>query len=129
MPNIFSFNFVKIDLNKLKSIEDTKVLLKSNGIPVEEISPEKVFESKNLHKVLFFDPITYYLVAYLKKGDATITFVPEFIQMMTDSKPLSKKDCFNSILNLDLILDKINEKGIKSLDKNEIDFLNKNSKK
>lgn len=129
MSIMFSFNFIKINLNKLNSIDDTKALLESNGIPIQEINPEKVFQSKKLHKSLFFDPTTHYLVAYFKKGDNTITFVPEFIKMMTESKPLSKKDCFNPILNLDLILDKINEKGFKSLDKNEINFLNKNSKK
>ena len=123
----FSFNFIRIDLSKINSIEEAKKLLSDNNISESEVKPEKLFQVKELHQTLFFDPITLYLVAYIKKGEKNIAFVPEFTDFLNEVKPISflKED---KVLTLDVILEKISKKGIKSLNKRELIFLEKSSK-
>lgn len=122
MSNLYSFNFIKIDISLFNSVGDVLQFLNSNNIPKKEISPQKLIEAKLFHNVLFFDPITFNLVAYIKKGENNINFVPELFEMMNGISS-QKKDKKPKKLSLDGILDKINTQGIKSLNKNELDFL------
>lgn len=124
----YSINFIRIELNKIKSVEDARKILASNNIQEKDIKPEKVFSAKEFHKTLFFDASTLYLIAYIKKGESNLTFVPEFYQLFTDSKPLEAKED-KVILSLDTILDKISKTGIGSLSRSEKVFLNESSKK
>ncbi len=123
----FSFNFIRIDLDKINSIEDAKKLLSDNNISESEINSERLFQSKEFHQTLFFDPTTIYLVGYIKNGEKNIIFVPEFTDFMNVVKPI-KASKENKVLSLDFILEKISKNGISSLNKKELIFLEKSSR-
>lgn len=122
----FSFNFLRLDLCKINSVEDAKKILLDNNILESDIKSEKLFLSKEFHQALFFDPTTLYLVAYIKKGEKDIIFVPEFTDFMNNLKSIKNSD---KNISLDSILDKISKSGVSSLNKKEVIFLDKSSKK
>lgn len=123
----FSFNFIRIDLSKINSIEEAKKILSENNISESEIKSEKLFLAKEFHQTLFFDPTTLYLVAYIKKGEKNIIFVPEFTDFMNNLNSI-KVTKTNKVMSLDSILEKISKNGMGSLNKKELIFLEKSSK-
>ena len=123
----YSINFIRIDLNRINSVEDARKILSSNNIQEKDIKPEKVFLAKESHQSLFFDASTLYLIAYIKKGESNMIFVPEFTQLFVDTKPLKVNEK-NVNLSMDFILDKINKTGLQSLSNKEKEFLNESSK-
>jgi len=125
----FSFNFIRIDIKNIKTLEDCKRILADNDIKTKDIDPEKIFNAKSKHDVLFFDSVTLLLVAYIKKNGKDISLVYDLIDEMTALQPINEKTKDTSELTLDFILDKINSFGFKSLTEKEKLYLDSSSKK
>lgn len=126
MKNLYSFHFLKIDLDSFQTYEELVEILVVNGITTEKISPRKLFDLKKTYITIFYDPITYSIVAYIKRGQSEIKFVKELIQLFNSTVALSSEI---SELTVDDILDKISRRGLDALSTQEIEFLKQNSKK
>lgn len=125
----FPFNFIRIDIKNIKTVEDCKRILFDNDIKPKDIDPEKVFSAKSKHDTLFFDATSLLLVAYIKKNGKDITLVYDLVDEMMALQPINDKSKDTSELSLDFILDKINSFGFKSLTEKEKTFLDSTSKK
>ena len=126
MKKYYNIQFIKIDLDSFETIEELIEILISNKISTNSISPKKVFKLKNDYSTLFYDKETLYLVGYIKRENNKIFFVPEFYEHLKSTESLSLNDVE---LSIDSILDKINLVGFESLNKKELDFLEKNKQK
>jgi len=114
-------NAIVIHLNKFKSVEDFKRLLDENNI--KNIDAAKLFEHKESgYTKIFFDKDTFIAFAYVHKSSKDIIIQDDFKDFLKDLPSLSFKPT-NVVLNVDVILEKISEKGIDSLSKKEKEFL------
>lgn len=119
-------NLISIHLNRFKSVEDFQRLLDDNGI--ENIDATKLFEHKESgYTKIFFDKNTFEAVAYVHKSSKEILFQDDFKDFLKDMKSLSFK-MGKVVLDVNVILEKISEKGIGSLSKKEKEFLDNLSK-
>jgi hypothetical protein len=126
MKNLYSFHFLRLDLDNFKTKEEIADLLISKQIPLDEISPEKVFDLKKNYTTIFYDSTTYSIVAYIKRGKTEVNFVIEFMDLINNTTSL---DVDVEEFTIDNILDKINRRGLSALSTQEIEFLKQNSKK
>lgn len=124
MKNLYSFNFLRIDLDSFKTKEELADILIANDIPLDEISPEKLFSFKKDYATIFYDTTTFCIVSYIKRGKTEINFVKEFMALMNNTKTISVTI---EHLTIDDILDKINRRGLSALSTQEIEFLKNNS--
>jgi len=130
MKNIYSFRYIKIDMSIFRSSDDFRKLFDDNNISLSRISVEKVVKMKSICDYIFLDPITFRIVAYLRKGSISIEFVDDISKYLIDYPSLSyTKEYDFSNLSIDGILDKISSDGISSLSIEEKLFLEKMSKK
>lgn len=130
MENLFSFNFIKIDLRLINTEANAKRILEENSIPLEQVDPQKLFSNKDNVDILFFDAVTFSIVAYIGKREKEIKFVVEFTRLLWSQEPIKySKKIADDELKMDHILEKISSKGIASLTKREKDFLDEQSKK
>jgi hypothetical protein len=115
-------NVISIHLNRFKSVEDFQRLLDDNGI--ENIDANKLFEHKESgYTKIFFDKDTFEAVAYVHESSKKeIIFQDDFKDFLKNMKSLSFKT-ETQVLDVDVILEKISEKGIDSLSKKEKEFL------
>lgn len=125
---MFSFfkNIIVLDLKKTK-VKDLKRLLIDNNIPDHKVTVKFLTEEKkNGGLKVFLDRTTYNVIAILYKGDSYPTFSMDFAVELSKLK----NTAISSVSNLDLnsILEKINESGMDSLTKSEMDFLDSASK-
>jgi hypothetical protein len=129
----FSFNFYKIDLRIINTLENCQRLLKENGVSDENVSAQKLFELKSTVDVIFLDQETFSIVAFIRKRERQIEFVKELFDEMFDIESFKyvKKDPTPQAetLKLDFILEKISSKGLNSLTPREREFLDNQSKK
>jgi hypothetical protein len=131
MKSYFSFNFIKIDLRLINTVQNAKRILEENSIS-DCVSAEKIFEWKPTVDILFLDPIKFTIVAFIYKKEKQINFVSELYQELQAQEPIKfikKEKVFSTSLKIDSILEKISSRGINSLTKEEKDFLDNQSKK
>lgn len=116
-------NVISIHLNRFKSVEDFQRLLDDNGI--ENIDANKLFEHKESgYTKIFFDKNTFEAVAYVHESSKKeIIFQDNFKDFLKNMPSLSFKTDTKMSLDVDVILEKISEKGIDSLSKKEKEFL------
>jgi hypothetical protein len=130
MDNLFSFDFIKIDLRLINTEANAKRILEENSIPLDQVNHIKLFEQKETVDILFLDSKTYSIVAFTYKREPEINFVRELISAMRDIDPIKYvKKVIDEELKMDIILEKISARGIESLSKRERDFLDEQSKK
>jgi hypothetical protein len=128
----FSFEFIKIDLRIINTLQNCKRLLGEHNIPAEKVNVEKLYELKNNFDIVFFDKETFFIAAFVRKKEKEIEFVREFLNEMHEEESIKyiKKEIFqNESLKLDLILEKISNQGMNSLTQREKEFLEVQSKK
>ena len=116
-------NVVSIHLKRFKSVEDFQKLLDENGI--QNLDATKLFEHKESgYTKIFFDKNTFEAVAYVHESSKKeIIFQDDFKEFLKNMKSLSSKTDNKIVLDVDVILEKISEKGIDSLSKKEREFL------
>lgn len=129
----YSFNFIKVDLRIINTLENCIRILKDNNISEEKVSAQKLFDLKSSIDIIFFDDQNLSLVAFIRKKEKQIEFVKEFYDDLHDLDALkyTKKqiNLQSETLKLDLILEKISSKGLNSLTPREREFLDNQSKK
>lgn len=129
----YSFNFIKVDLRIINTLENCKRLLSENNISSEKVDASKLFDLKYTLDFVFFDQETFTIVAYIQKREKQIEFVRDLHSEMYDIIPIKyiKRDKTGESQNmkLDEILDKISKSGINGLTQYEKDFLDNQSKK
>jgi hypothetical protein len=113
-------NVVSIHLKRFKSVEDFQKLLDDNGI--QNLDATKLFEHKESgYTKIFFDKNTFEAVAYVHESSKKeIIFQDDFKEFLKNMKSLSSNKI---VLDVDVILEKISERGIDSLSKKEREFL------
>ena len=118
-----SQNIISIHLTRFKSIEEFKNLLDDNGI--ENVDAKKLFEHKEAGYIkIFFDKTTFEAIAYVHKSSKKeITFQDDFKSFLKEMPSISFSNDDSIDLNVDVILEKISEKGIDSLSRKEKEFL------
>lgn len=129
MKNLFSINFLKVDLRKLNNIKEAKKLLLDNNVSSDKVCSKKLFANKKIADVVFLDKNTFNVIAYIRKGENSITLVDELTELFMNSKPIEfAKEVYVDITNVDLILEKIGAQGLTSLTKKERNILDDHSK-
>jgi hypothetical protein len=129
MKNYFSSKYIKIDLRMCNTIADIERLRDDNGIPKSKMSPKKVMETKGYCDVVFYDAITFYMVAYIYKDETTINFVDEMTDYLNSIKAIDFVKSFDfDDMSVDTVLDKIGATGFESLTRKEKAFLESQSK-
>ncbi len=121
-----SFNsYIRIDLFKIKTVDDCEKLLIDNNINEESISAPKLFSYKDTIDTFFYDTTSFFVIAIIPKGTKEIQFISDFLQYLSKLKPITPK---KTTLDLDQILDKISTSGLGSLSSIEMRFLKRFSK-
>jgi hypothetical protein len=106
-------------------------MLDDNGL-TNRISPEALMKfKKSDYQKIWVDPKTYNVIAYtILPNKRVINFNIEYINFLTNMKSISTKPkLVIKTFDMDSILDKISIKGIDALSKDELSFLNEQSKK
>lgn len=119
-----SQNIISIHLTRFKSVEDFQNLLDDNGI--KNIDPKKLFEHKEAgYTKIFFDKTTFEAIAYVHKlSKKEITFQDDFKSFLKEMPSISfSNNDDSSSLDVDVILEKISERGVDSLSRKEKEFL------
>ena len=116
-------NVVSIHLKRFKSVEDFQKLLDENGI--QNLDATKLFEHKESgYTKIFFDKNTFEAVAYVHESSKKeIVLQDNFKDFLKSMPSLAFKTDTKIVLDVDVILEKISEKGIDSLSKKEKEFL------
>jgi hypothetical protein len=118
-----SQNIISIHLTRFKSVEDFQNLLDDNGI--ENIDAKKLFEHKEAgYTKIFFDKTTFEAIAYVHKlSKKEITFQDDFKSFLKEMPSISFSNDDSVYLDVDVILEKISERGVDSLSRKEKEFL------
>jgi len=118
-------NFLVIHLNKFKSIEEFNQVLEDNDI--SKVCPKSLYAMKlEGYTKVFLDNQTHEMFAFSHttlKGK--IKFCDEFEDMLKTERSIDF-DKKPKNISINSILDKINEKGINSLNRYEKEFLENN---
>jgi hypothetical protein len=122
---MWSKSYIRIDLFKMKTVEECEKLLTDNEISEESITPSKLFSYKETIDTFFYDTSNFFVLAIIPKGTKEIQFISEFVEYLNKLKPITSK---KTTLDLDQILDKISTSGLGSLNSTEIRFLKRFSK-
>jgi hypothetical protein len=119
-----SQNIISIHLTRFKSVEDFQNLLDDNDI--KNIDAKKLFEHKEAgYTKIFFDKTTFEAIAYVHKlSKKEITFQDDFKSFLKEMPSISfSNNDDSSSLDVDVILEKISERGVDSLSRKEKEFL------
>ena len=115
---IHNFSIRMIDLSKTKTIDEVKKMFDFNGLLIDV---ESFVEGNPGFDKIFIDSATSNIIGWTRAGSETITFDADFIEAIELMPSISPK------LSVEVILKKIRETGIDSLNRKEVDFLeNKN---
>ena len=124
MNNRYKKNWLVIHLNKFRTEVEIQTVLTDNGIEI--ISAQALFQMKaDGYTKVFLDATTHELFAFCHTSlRSQIKFCDEFLDMLKNDRSIDfVKEPQN--LSIDLVLDKINERGIDSLNRYEREFLEK----
>jgi hypothetical protein len=122
---MYSFNIIKIDLRLYKTSKQLQERFDALNFP-SNMSVKKTIEMKKTADILFFDSNTLNIFAYVPKFESNIVLLDEFSSFLMNSEKEIEVD---AVLDIDIILEKISKKGVNSLNKNEKEFLEAESKK
>jgi hypothetical protein len=128
----YNQNIIVIDLNKHNSSSFEKLLM-VNDLD-GKINPDVLIKLKDSgYSKLWVDSKSYEILCYCHSDNKrTIVFQTDFIDHLKTIPSLSfKEEVIDESItyNIDDLLDKITTSGIKSLSKNELNFLNNVNKK
>lgn len=133
-------NIVQINIRNLNHNQISNIC-EENNFP-ENIKNDLIDAKSKKIKVIYFDKNNFDVIGYVDKDSDNIIISKAFLEMLKDSKDLkpvkkSKKVDVVETTNpkefkfdqkrLDIILDKISEKGMESLTENEKNYLHLNS--
>ena len=124
MKKYFSSKYIKIDLRIVNSVADIERLRDDNGIPKEKMSPKKVLITKESCDIIFYDATTFYMVAFIYKGETTINYVDELSEYLNSLTSIDFVKSYDfTDMSVDSVLDKIGATGLESLSQKEKSFL------
>lgn len=121
--NKINFEIIILDLRRYSTVDELKTIIEENNL---KIDPEKISQISSKYSKVFIDKISNELFAVIYKGTNEVIISKQcedsLLKLESLKLPEMKKN-----LTLDSILDKISEKGFKSLTAHEKLFLKKNS--
>jgi len=130
-------NIVQVNINNLNVNQITNICVENN-FP-DNIKNDLISAKNAKYKIIYFDKNNFDVVGYVGKDSDNIIISKAFLEMLKDSKDLKpvKKSKKVDIIDskefkfdqkrLDIILDKISEKGMESLTENEKNYLHLSS--
>ena len=121
-------NVISIHLRRFKTLEDFEKVLEDNDLTNIDAEACLNLMMEGYTKV-FIDKNTYKIIGYCHQYDKKLIQISEdFVLYLKNMNSITYRN-FKPNLTIDSILDKINEKGIDSLTKQEKEFLNNNNSK
>ena len=122
--NSLKMNIVLFDLRKYSSPEELARIARRHNLSVDV---DKLSELSSKYSRVYFDQINGDMVAVQFKGDKGLSMTQFCEDRLFEIKCLPPIPIENVEMNIDDILDKINEFGIKSLSAKEKLFLKRNT--
>jgi hypothetical protein len=128
--NFNSKNIICIHLTRFQTLEDFRKMLIDNGLSAFIEAKVLVNLKHDGYLKLWLDNQTFRTIAWTQHPDKKrVHFSDDYQQYLKDMNSLTFIDTQDqSVLNLDVILDKIANSGIESLTSYEKEFLDKCSK-
>lgn len=130
-------NIVQINIKNLNVNQITNICVENN-FP-ENIKNDLISAKNAKYKVIYFDKNNFDVIGFVDKDSDNIIISKDFLNMLKDCnnlKPVKKTKKVDIIdskefkfdqKRLDVILDKISEKGMNALTENEKNYLHLNS--
>jgi hypothetical protein len=117
------FEVIVFDLRKYNTVEDIENIVMNNDL---KIDCKKLSDLSVKYSKVFINKLTNDIFAVVYKGSTEVTMSKDCESQLLKIKSQSPV-AVNQKLSIDILLDKINEKGFDSLSVKEKYFLKKNS--
>jgi hypothetical protein len=117
------FEVIVFDLRKYNTVEDIENIAMNNDL---KIDCKKLSDLSVKYSKVFINKLTNDIFAVVYKGSTEVTMSKDCESQLLKIKSQSPV-AVNQELSIDILLDKINEKGFDSLSVKEKYFLKKNS--
>jgi hypothetical protein len=117
------FEVIVFDLRKYNTVEDIENIAMNNDL---KIDCKKLSDLSVKYSKVFINKLTNDIFAVVYKGSTEVTMSKDCESQLLKIKSQSPVAA-NQELSIDILLDKINEKGFESLSVKEKYFLKKNS--